>query len=738
MASQEQNHPLRASPATSAGSIGLLKLAVIAPVAFLLLVMFQQSGVTHQAPTTAFAETGAPTLGDVSCNGSVDSVDSLHILRSVAGLSTSAGCLDEAGDVDCNSAVNSVDALRILRYVAGLSNTTPEGCMPVGGPLGALTPQVLAAWLYAAPNDEARYQALLKVMELLSIGVYTSQGGEVQQGAERGPGDFYLYDFELRMLAASLGRRDTAWGVQQIADTLDQVGYREDGQPFTADDLNQIIHDATVDSLATPDEASSLIPLLVRELGLRHETPYDLADELDVDEARFDALQMTLILVGLTLPVIAEEGPLDTPASTLIAGSNGILTAQPLGVPSACGDFKDEGSDLWAPAKYFLTAVKAVGTIAKVATGFIDIGHGSVLAFSVQVKAIEDDSEGPTHYDHGPGDPGRNLNFRIEVRMLDDLGETLVECGWLATADFPPEGPISGVLVQFNPFASGLENHGTLDCEGLLCSKTTDGYGIATLTFDPKSETEPYGQGIEALSTGSLEAIAWYQSAFKNIFGTLAQFVTPKADVFAWGVRHHGCAFEIPLQSSLAAGAAQPLAASAALPCAYEGTASATSVWGGLTWTATASDLRFELQPPGGPLDGRYELVRGNVTVVGSGGRADCTLSGSFSIPEPINDGVHEFFGYIIVDAERSKYSAAGSAADDEGHLSHCSPRQLDGQYGLSWLSMTGDPGERPFTPGGALEGSNDYTDPFYGISVHSQWSLHPGECNPSPEPVCQ
>jgi hypothetical protein len=33
------------------------------------------------------------------------------------------------------------------------------------------------------------------------------------------------------------------------------------------------------------------------------------------------------------------------------------------------------------PAKYFLTAVKAIGTIAKVATGFIDIGHGSVLAF---------------------------------------------------------------------------------------------------------------------------------------------------------------------------------------------------------------------------------------------------------------------------------------------------------------------------------------------------------------------
>jgi hypothetical protein len=281
-----------------------------------------------------------------------------------------------------------------------------------------------------------------------------------------------------------------------------------------------------------------------------------------------------------------------------------------------------------------------------------------------------------------------------------------------------------------------LLDHGTLDCTGLFCSRTTETNGVATLTFDPKSETAPYGEGIEALSTGEVEGIAWYQSRFRNIFGTLAQFVTPKSDAFAWSVRHHGCPLAAGAASS--AGAVGGAATDAQLPCAYEGTASATSAWGGLTWTATASDLRFELQPPGGPLNARYELVRGNVTVVGSGSRLDCTLSGSFSIPEPINDGVHEFFGYILVDVQRSQYSAAGSAADDEGHLSHCSPRQLDGQYGLYWLSMLGDPGERPFTPGGALEGSNDYTDPFYGVSVHSQWSLHPGECNPSPEPVCQ
>ncbi|MDO8616720.1 MAG: hypothetical protein Q7T33_13455, partial [Dehalococcoidia bacterium] len=544
--------------------------------------------------------------------------------------------------------------------------------------------------------------------------------------------------------------KDNSWGVQQIADTLDQVGFREDGQPFTGDDLNGILHDATNDSLATPGEASSLLPLLVRELGLRHEPPYDLANDLAVNEAQFDALQMTLILAGLTLQVIAGEGPLETPASSLIANSNGILKAQAVGVTDFCSDFKAEGSELWGPTKYFVTVVGTIGAVARRAVAFIDIIHGEQLAYSVQVKALEDDSEGSTHYDHGSEDPGRALRFRIEVRMLDDLGETLVKCGWLATADYPPQGPIPGVRVQFNTFASGLEQHGTLDCTGTFCSRMTDVNGIATLTFDPKSETAPYGQGLEVESTGSLEAIAWYQSRFRNLFGTLAQFVTPKTDLFAWSVRYHGCAGGAALAAGAVGGATSGATTGVQLPCAYEGTASATTVYrtsgGDLTWTATASDLRFELKPPPPNGPARYELVRGNLTVQASGTTTafyldrPCTLSGGFSIPEPIDDGVHEFNGYIIVDVQKSEYTAGGGAGDNEGHINPCSPRQLDGQYGLLWLSTTAAPGEpgRSLTPGGALEGSNDSIDDFYHISVHSQWSLHPGECNPSPEPVCQ
>ena len=36
------------------------------------------------------------------------------------------------GDVDCNGTVNSVDALKVLRYVAALQNTLPAGCPSIG------------------------------------------------------------------------------------------------------------------------------------------------------------------------------------------------------------------------------------------------------------------------------------------------------------------------------------------------------------------------------------------------------------------------------------------------------------------------------------------------------------------------------------------------------------------------------------------------------------------------------
>jgi hypothetical protein len=127
---------------------------------FIVLVLLLSGGSPAAAPAAAAPD---PVQGDVNCDSAVNAVDSLQILRDVAGLGTTAQCLAVGGDVNCDAAVNSVDALGILRYVAGLNVQTPDSCTPIGDALGPLSPQVLAARLNAAA-DTGHAEALLRLV----------------------------------------------------------------------------------------------------------------------------------------------------------------------------------------------------------------------------------------------------------------------------------------------------------------------------------------------------------------------------------------------------------------------------------------------------------------------------------------------------------------------------------------------------------------------------------------------
>lgn len=89
-------------------------------------------------PTPTDTPTPAPTAtptfgilcGDVNCDGVIDVVDALGVLRHVAGFRPDAECITKAY-VDCDGDIDVVDALFILRFVASLPMNLPPGC---GGP----------------------------------------------------------------------------------------------------------------------------------------------------------------------------------------------------------------------------------------------------------------------------------------------------------------------------------------------------------------------------------------------------------------------------------------------------------------------------------------------------------------------------------------------------------------------------------------------------------------------------
>lgn len=115
--------------------------ATVAGIAWLSV-----SGASGPA-TTSVSPATSNVKGDVTCDGSIDAVDALQVLRSAAGMTSSAQCLEAAGDVDCDGDRDAVDALKILRHTAGLPADTP-GCTPIGQPLATsdeLIEEALAA-----------------------------------------------------------------------------------------------------------------------------------------------------------------------------------------------------------------------------------------------------------------------------------------------------------------------------------------------------------------------------------------------------------------------------------------------------------------------------------------------------------------------------------------------------------------------------------------------------------------
>lgn len=100
-----------------------MRSVVIILVSLLGFGFFNPVQAAPPSPTTQ----NQPTLGDVNCDHTVNTVDALVILRHVADSVDNGGCTALA-DVNCDQEVNTVDALAILRYVAG-SNSSGS-CKP--------------------------------------------------------------------------------------------------------------------------------------------------------------------------------------------------------------------------------------------------------------------------------------------------------------------------------------------------------------------------------------------------------------------------------------------------------------------------------------------------------------------------------------------------------------------------------------------------------------------------------
>lgn len=372
----------------------------------------------------------------------------------------------------------------------------------------------LAGDLRRATTDDRRRAALLRVFSALRVGVYSGRGRPIVRGTERSAGDVYLYDAEVRAIAAGLGRGqriDPAGLVQRVS----RLRLAPRGGPLTGPRLERALTAGLRRARRERRAPRSLAGLLVAELGRRAKRP------VTGRGAAYDPLQSWLILAELA------------------TGRRGGGSARPrqAGAPAPC--FTGSGR-VARIVSGFGALVQDFDTILKVATHSVASPlHGLTIAALFDVQPTQGGQVLSTHYG-GPHHPlsGRELVFRIGAQMVAQLPDRVIRCGPLAGLTFPKKGPIAGLPVDWDGSVSDglatLRAHGTITQQDAV----TDANGIATLRFTPHREIVA-GAGRERVAAGALQPEVSVLSGLGNVPGNINEVLFPFFTTIGFGIGYH-------------------------------------------------------------------------------------------------------------------------------------------------------------------------------------------------------
>ncbi|MCH8878225.1 MAG: hypothetical protein IIA89_15660 [Chloroflexi bacterium] len=309
-------------------------------------------------------------------------------------------------------------------------------------------------------DAETVTEGVWAVLSNLGLGVYTGEADQVLPGSETGPDDFWLYDFEVPMLAQMALDEPLPFALMHAR--IAGLGY--DG---SADDLLQIYHDVYADH---PDEY--LVQLLA-ESGLSF-----------TGQPTLTPLQEWLLLLDTFVPPngsssAARTGHLASPALQVLCGT--IRGGQVFPHWGIIQGGKDLQGLMAAEAAYYAL-------------------HGQMLATGARGTLEASSDEAHEGHD-GPGD---TLKLTATVHMTyvpHNVPVGAISCGVLLNMDPPILGPVEGVEVTWNIFKS-LHQHGQVDVPS---PSLTNSFGKAEITFQARQE-EAGVRGDEQEITGIVSA----------------------------------------------------------------------------------------------------------------------------------------------------------------------------------------------------------------------------------------
>jgi hypothetical protein len=352
---------------------------------------------------------------------------------------------------------------------------------------------------------------LLEVFRTIGLGVYTPDGEKVQAGAERSDKDFFLYDFQLRILA----RTQTHPSYLEFPDFAQVLG---DGllkleQPAT---LQPVLERAIVsryrDAVANPKDRANFLILFVDGLARRQPLPYSLEDlEGRPNERYISPVQSILLVMEFFMKPSAPRSR----GAWLPESLNLIPTAHAQG---PCDLIQgDEGQNYFGRGSDVIGqfAAEVPGMVGKVAsvigdvTGVIGALGDLLLLYGLDVK-LEPQPE-IIHLIHD-----EPFVAAVEATATFDpqgVPDKILKCGWLAGKKMPVKGPVKDVELTWDFFPvlpPYLEMHPEMMTfltghAGGLRTKT-DENGKSTFLIRPKDCPDRQGRLLRQKYTAKVRA----------------------------------------------------------------------------------------------------------------------------------------------------------------------------------------------------------------------------------------
>lgn len=373
---------------------------------------------------------------------------------------------------------------------------------------------VLAKQIAEATSEEEVAELMRSAFDRMNLGIYTYRGKQVLGGAERSDADFFLYDFQWKMVARAYVQRSEMSFEDHNALLGAALFQMEDPAPMR-DTLPAAIEMRYREAAQKPNDPMSFVILLLDGLARQKDVPYELRDltRYRYDSIRVDPLQSTLIMIDFFTrpPPRKSRISLDWMPS-LVATAH----AQPLtgGKKKACEDtfgitgddaqgYWGRGTDLFGEIGQNLPgwAGKGIGAAGN-ATGVLGAIGDLLVLYGMTIKLTP--IPYVIHLDHPDQAPSVAA---VEAKVTFDaqgVPDGLLECGWLSGKSMPSSGDFKDVELTWDiePWPSYLKMHTVMWRENIVTGTnygfrtTTDAAGMSSFYLAPADCPNPKGEVI--------------------------------------------------------------------------------------------------------------------------------------------------------------------------------------------------------------------------------------------------